>query len=249
MTDEEIINELRQAWLCHPDTSERSFCAVLSRAREILSKPVATREGLAIFLRSRGNWTIRDPETSLNITDILAAFTHFSPPAHSLDRLCDGALRRSAKIVDPPPPEGLPSAAAISGMICDEAERQKYAWDAGTVNIARTIARDLLEKHARQKMMIDGMTADKIEDAIWTDGPTSAAVYTSRSAIAHAIYHLATTPAPAAPKVDQDAGAKRIFSILHYSGELPWTWENILDETRDACRTLARHVEAKQVKP
>lgn len=229
MTGEEIIQNLMDVYLkAYPAPRDRAV-AVVTRARELLAKPVATREKLTDFLLSKG-WHGRASDEE--VTDILAALTHFAPPS-------------------PPPPEGLPSVENIEAIFLNR-PKSLNSYRAHCADLAR-VARALLEKHGREKRAIDGMTSNDIEIAIEIERscnhkhiPCNPHFAEMASKVA---YRLATTPAPVAPKVDPDAGAKKIFSILHASGEIPWTWENVLDETRDACRTLARHSQAKQVKP
>lgn len=85
----EVWEELRDAWDNTPGPSEGkvAWLAVEARARELLAKPVATREGVEAWLRNRNaaEWD------GNRVTLILSALTHFAPPCQ---RMCIEGMSR-----------------------------------------------------------------------------------------------------------------------------------------------------------
>lgn len=74
--DYTLVKELRSVWQSPPFPTLADLLRVARRARELLAKPVATREAAVAWLRAN------HPECMANYPDvILAALSHFAPPA------------------------------------------------------------------------------------------------------------------------------------------------------------------------
>ena len=219
------------------------FCEHIGRrARELLAKRVATREAVdswyAEGLRTHADWC---GGSGYMQRMILAALTHFAPPAHSLDRLCDGALRRSAKIVDPATREDVPSVEEIERLfidVCDgEARTAKEKYYVNMRHAAKAAHAMMLGLAPRQKMMIDDMTPERWEAWIAANAPV-----TSMSAriLAADIHRLANTPAEPAP--DPDAALKDHLRCALQS--LGMTFDDLTEDAKQKARAAFDNMRA-----
>jgi hypothetical protein len=163
-----VANALGVSHVWHSDHNDK----VLAAVRELLAKPVATREAVREWLIPRIERETMGVSTDL----VLAAIAHFSPPAPAVDvpsvEEIKADMRKTLNI----------STGHGMGILVSDAARVAHA---------------LLEKHARPRMEIDGMTVDHIKAVICR--------YSAPSKSAAEIHRLATTPAQDDP--DKEAKA------------------------------------------
>lgn len=208
--------ELQSTWRQHADLdATRQWIAVWRRARELLANPVATREVLTAFLLSKG-W--RGKPNDSEVTDILAAIAYFAPSS-------------------PPPPEGLPSVEDVQ-LAMENAYRKDLRFQQSGIfhpEVAARVAHAMmLELAPRQKMQIEGMTVDQIQQAMLKAGANR----NSRD-YAKTAHRLANTPAEPAP--DPDAGAKQLAATWQAAAKIPLSnpWDKMKEDQRNGWRAVA----------